>query len=82
MIHADIKIFPGSFGDGKQRELVNMAGYAMQDLTIYRKIIPEKSAAYADFPVSLCLEIREYLNARGIPQLYKCTRLLWAAQTQ
>lgn len=25
MIHADIKIFPGSFGDGKQRELVNMA---------------------------------------------------------
>lgn len=42
----------------------------MQDLTIYRKIIPEKSASYADFPVSLCPDIREYLNARGIPRLY------------
>lgn len=42
----------------------------MDNLTIYRKIIPEKSAAYADFPDSLCREIREYLNTRGIPRLY------------
>ena len=42
----------------------------MDNLTIYRKIIPEKSAAYADFPDSLCGEIREYLNTRGIPRLY------------
>lgn len=42
----------------------------MEDLTIYRKIIPEKSAVYADFPVSLRREIGEYLNSRGIPRLY------------
>ncbi len=38
--------------------------------TIYKKIIPEKSAIYADFPASLSQEIREYLHSRNIPRLY------------
>lgn len=42
----------------------------MENLTIYKKIIPEKSASYADFPDSLNMEIREYLSTHGIPQLY------------
>lgn len=42
----------------------------MENLTIYRKIIPEKSAEYADFPVSLRRELGEYLNSRNIPRLY------------
>lgn len=42
----------------------------MEKQTIYKKIIPEKSASYADFPVSLSRELREYLNSRGIPRLY------------
>ena len=42
----------------------------MENLTIYKKIIPEKSAEYADFPVSLRRELGEYLNSRNIPRLY------------
>lgn len=42
----------------------------MENLTIYKKIIPERSAVYADFPVSLSQEIRDYLNSRDIPRLY------------
>lgn len=42
----------------------------MENLTIYKKIIPEKSAVYADFPASLSQEIREYLNSHKIPRLY------------
>lgn len=42
----------------------------MENLTIYKKIIPERSAVYADFPVSLSQEIRDYLNSRDIPWLY------------
>lgn len=42
----------------------------MENLTIYKKIIPEKSAVYADFPASLSQEIREYLNFRKTPRLY------------
>lgn len=42
----------------------------MENQTIYKKIIPEKSASCVDFPASLNPEIREYLNSHGIPQLY------------
>lgn len=42
----------------------------MEDLVIYRKILPEKAAEYADFPVSLNKQIKEYLQTQGISQLY------------
>lgn len=42
----------------------------MEDLMIYRKIIPEKPAVYADFPVSLEDSIKEYLKSQGISKLY------------
>lgn len=42
----------------------------MEELTIYRKIIPEKPASYADFPISLDDSIKEYLKSQGISRLY------------
>lgn len=42
----------------------------VEDFTIYKKILPERPAVYADFPVSLNNQIKEYLKAQGIPRLY------------
>lgn len=42
----------------------------MEYHTIYKKVIPEKPAVYADFPASLSIEIREYLHSGNIPRLY------------
>ena len=42
----------------------------MENLTIYKKIIPEKSASYADFPVSFNQEIIKYLDSCGISRIY------------
>lgn len=42
----------------------------MEELTIYRKILPEKPASYAEFPVSLDEQIQEYLKVQGISKLY------------
>lgn len=42
----------------------------MENLIIYKKIMPERPAEYADFPVSLNNQIREYLKKQGIPGLY------------
>lgn len=42
----------------------------MEYQTIYKKTIPEKSAAYADFPASLSREVRDYLHSNRIPRLY------------
>lgn len=53
----------------------------MEDLTIYKKIIPERSAAYADFPDSLSQEIRDYLNSCDIPRLYTHQAEMYEAVT-
>lgn len=42
----------------------------MEDFTVYRKILPERSAVYADFPASLHNDIKEYLSGQGIERLY------------
>jgi len=42
----------------------------MEDFTVYRKILPERSAVYADFPASLHKDIKEYLSGQGIERLY------------
>lgn len=54
----------------------------MENLTIYKKIIPERSAVYADFPVSLSQEIRDYLNSRDIPRLYTHQAEMYEAATR
>ncbi len=54
----------------------------MEEQTIYKKIIPAKSASYADFPSSLRQEIREYLNARGIPKIYTHQAEMYEAAIQ
>lgn len=54
----------------------------MEKQTIYKKIIPEKSASYADFPISLSQEIKEFLNSRGIPRLYTHQAEMYEAAMQ
>ena len=42
----------------------------MEDFTVYRKILPERSAVYADFPASLHKDIKEYLSGQEIERSY------------
>ena len=53
----------------------------MENRTIYKKVIPEKSAVYADFPDSLSREIREYLSSRKIFRLYTHQAEMYEAAT-
>lgn len=42
----------------------------IEKLVIYRKILPERAAQYAEFPEALRTEIAEYLETQGISELY------------
>ena len=42
----------------------------IEDLVVYRKILPERKAQYAEFPDALNKEIAAYLDTQEISQLY------------
>ena len=41
-----------------------------EDYQIYNRIIPERTAVYAEFPQALRQELKAFLETRGIKQLY------------
>lgn len=41
-----------------------------EDYQIYNRVIPERSAVYAEFPQALWQELKAFLETRGIKQLY------------
>ncbi len=42
----------------------------IQDLIIYKKTLPKREASYIDFPNEMSTDIKNYLEGKGIHQLY------------
>ena len=43
---------------------------SIEDMTLYMRIVPERTASYAEFPDTMNGEIQEYLRKQGIQALY------------
>lgn len=57
-------------GDGTMIETDDGKMYEIEDLIIERRIIPERRGNYAPFPSGLSEDIKNYLEGRGIKELY------------